>query len=98
MKVHFSLFSASSNLQSRVGGTSLKREMSSNEILQMIDSSIKKYIQIKVKVHFSLFFALSNLQSRVAWEFRSTEKCHKMKLYNMLTAAALKTATELTGK
>ena len=80
----------------KIGGTSFHREMSSNEILQIIDSSIKKYIKIKVKVHF--FSALSNLQSRVAGEFRSTEKCYQMKLYNMLTAAALKTTTELTGK
>ena len=82
----------------KIGGTSFHREISSNEILQIIDSSIKKYINIKVKVLFSLFSALSNLQSRVAGELRSTEKYHQMKSYNMLTAAALKTTTELTGK
>ena len=101
LKVHLSLFSAPCNLQSKVGGASLNREMSTNEILQIMDSSIKKYIRIIrsiVKVHFSLFSAISNLQSRVAGKIRSTEKCHQMKLYNMLTAAALKTAIELTGK
>ena len=46
----------------KIGGTSFHREMSSNEILQIIDSSIKN---MKLKVHFLLFSYSCNLQSRV---------------------------------
>ena len=90
VKVHFSLFSASCNLQSRVsGGTSFHREMSSNEILQLIDSSIIK--NMKLKVHFSLFFCLlqSPIKSGgnfvekdnvVKWNFTNDWQQHK-KIY-----------------